>query len=66
MLAIFFNLSVKKGRPEKGNEFVLLIAFVFSVSISGISPPGGSTPYIRMIGMTVVFFSGWNRRFGIF
>ena len=27
--------------------------------------PGGR-PYIRMIGMTVVFFRGWNRRFGIF
>ena len=27
---------------------------------------GGGTPYIRMIGMTIVFFRGWNRRFGIF
>ena len=27
---------------------------------------GGGTPYIQMIGMTVVFFRGWNRRFGIF
>ena len=28
--------------------------------------PRGGTPYIRMIGVTVVFFRGWNRRFGIF
>ena len=27
---------------------------------------GGGTPYIRMIGMIVVFFRGCNRRFGIF
>ena len=26
----------------------------------------GDTPYIRMIGMIVVFFRGCNRRFGIF
>ena len=29
-------------------------------------PGGGGTPYIRMIGMIVVFFRGCNRRFGIF
>ena len=28
--------------------------------------PGGSTPYIRMIGMIVVFFRGFNRRFSKF
>ena len=28
--------------------------------------PGGGTPYIRMIGMIVVFFRDCNRRFGIF
>ena len=28
--------------------------------------PGGSTSYIRMIGMIVVFFRGCNRRFSIF
>ena len=27
---------------------------------------GGGTPYIRMIGMIVVFFRGCNRRFSIF
>ena len=26
----------------------------------------GGTPYIKMIGMIVVFFRGCNRRFGIF
>ena len=31
-----------------------------------IDLPGGGTPYIRMIGMIVVFFRGCNGRFGIF
>ena len=30
------------------------------------SPPPWGTPYIRMIGMIVVFFRGCNRRFSIF
>ena len=28
--------------------------------------PGGDTPYVQMIGMIVVFFRGYNWRFGIF
>ena len=37
--------------------------------IDGGSDPGrggAGTPYIRMIGMIVVFLRGCNRRFGIF
>ena len=30
-----------------------------------VTAPGG-TPYIQMIGMTVVLLRGWNLRFGIF
>ena len=32
----------------------------------GLHPGGGGTPYVRMIGMIVVFFRVCNRRFSIF
>ena len=49
-------------------DFSLVVAFnLLSSSLTEwFWPGGGGTPYIPMIGMIVVFFRGWNRRFGIF
>ena len=49
-------------------KLLLLHVFpIFGVHYFAVmSLGGGGTPYIRMIGMIVVFFRGCNRRFGIF
>ena len=35
------------------------------LGFSGLKPGGGGTPYIRMIGMIVVFFRGCNQQISI-
>ena len=63
-----FRYRYTGNYPSSGTVQVLTLAREITRPLLLISRklPRGGTPYIRMIGVTVVFFRGWNRRFGIF
>ena len=59
------NSSVSTGESsillnKKSGKLVFVVFRVI------LDPRGGGTPYIRMIGMIVIFFRGCNQRFSIF
>ena len=58
-LTVHLHCRIPEEHPLDFSSYKLFCNF------SKILPPGG-TPYIRMIGMIVVFFRGCNRRFSIF
>ena len=62
------NHSVVKQRYEIYNLVLMfgILVLVFGNVLWQATSGGEGTPYIRMIGMIVVFFRGCNRRFSIF
>ena len=48
-------------------HLIMYTSFLYSLHLQcTMARGGGGTPYIQMIGMSIVFFRGCNWRFGIF
>ena len=56
----------RKENQECSRMIFYSETFGFELEVMVGAARGGGTPFIRMIGMIVVFFKGCNRRFGIF